>query len=68
MFKNAVYGAKELPPVKRTYDSVIISVFVGEYGGISVLYGVSNDRTIHSAAVETSSYEDQKEVGVRKSI
>ena len=28
MFKNAVYGAKELPWVNRTYDPVF-----GDYGG-----------------------------------
>ena len=36
MFRNAVYGAKELPRVKRTYDPVLISGFFGEYWGISV--------------------------------
>ena len=27
MFKNAIYGAKELPRLNRTYDPVLISVF-----------------------------------------
>ena len=36
MFKNAVYGAKELPRVKRTYDQVLIFFFLENMGGISV--------------------------------
>ena len=40
MFKNAVYGAKELPRVNRTYDPVFNFGFFENMGGGLVLYNM----------------------------
>ena len=56
-------------------DPVFNLRFLENMGVVLFNKGVSNDRTIHSAAVDTSFdtrlinfYEDQKEVGLRTSI
>ena len=81
MFKNAVYGAKELPWVNSTNDPVFnLRFFFGRiWGGGVVLYNMGYQmielfillqliQVLTPGSNLINFYEDQTEVGVRTSV